>query len=165
MANLRSKALDSVLNRKPVNYHVEPRSSKLFGQKVFGKVSMKEYLSSEAFESVISAINSGTTIDRKVAAQVANSMKEWAISQGATHYTHWFQPLTGLTAEKHDGFFDTTGDGSAIDAFGATQLVQQATTAINAKHVIKENNFLRLTDAGKFLADGIAADLFAEEKN
>lgn len=125
MANLRSKALDSVLNRKPVNYHVEPRSSKLFGQKVFGKVSMREYLSGEAFESVISAINSGTTIDRKIAAQVANSMKEWAISQGATHYTHWFQPLTGLTAEKHDGFFDTTGDGSAIDAFGATQLVQQ----------------------------------------
>lgn len=125
MASLRQKALEEVLSRKPIHVEVPTRTSKLFGTKVFGHAAMKEFLSKEAYESVASAIESGTPIDRKVAAQVANSMKEWAISKGATHYTHWFQPLTGLTAEKHDGFFEPNGDGSAIEAFGAGQLVQQ----------------------------------------
>ncbi|MEQ1733885.1 MAG: glutamine synthetase III [Bacteroidia bacterium] len=125
MENFRHQAYRELLNRKPLHVDVPVRMSKTFGSKVFGTASMKEYLSKEALEAVENAANLGTSIDRKVAAQVANGMKEWAISQGATHYTHWFQPLTGLTAEKHDGFFDPQGDGTALDSFGATQLVQQ----------------------------------------
>ncbi|MBC7412288.1 MAG: glutamine synthetase III [Bacteroidia bacterium] len=125
MENFRNQAYRELLNRKPLHIDVPVRMSKTFGSKVFGTASMKEYLSKEALEAVENAANLGTSIDRKVAAQVANGMKEWAISQGATHYTHWFQPLTGLTAEKHDGFFDPQGDGTALDSFGATQLVQQ----------------------------------------
>ena len=71
------------------------------------------------------AIQYGTKIDRKMADQVAAAMKDWAISKGATHYSHWFQPLTGSTAEKHDAFFETIGGGMAMEKFGGGQLVQQ----------------------------------------
>src|SRR5690606_31950525 len=67
----------------------------------------------------------GKKIDRNIADQVASSMRDWALSKGATHYTHWFQPLTGATAEKHDAFFETTSDGMSIEKFGGSQLVQQ----------------------------------------
>ncbi|MDA0883286.1 MAG: glutamine synthetase III, partial [Bacteroidetes bacterium] len=79
----------------------------------------------EAYEGVMAAITFGTPIDRKVANQVATAMKDWAISRGATHYTHWFQPLTGSTAEKHDSFMTPTGDGRAIEKFDGSLLVQQ----------------------------------------
>jgi len=86
---------------------------------------MRQYLTKDAFKGVMSAIYDGTKIDRKIADQVASSMKEWALSKGVTHYTHWFQPLTGATAEKHDAFFETIGNGMAIEKFGGSQLVQQ----------------------------------------
>ena len=86
---------------------------------------MIQYLTKDALESVRSAIFSGSKIDRKIADQVAESMKTWAITMGATHYTHWFQPLTGATAEKHDAFFDLLPDGRALEKFGGGQLVQQ----------------------------------------
>ncbi len=86
---------------------------------------MLQYLTKDALESVKSAISSGSKIDRKIADQVAEAMKGWAISMGATHYTHWFQPLTGATAEKHDAFFDLLADGRALEKFGGGQLVQQ----------------------------------------
>lgn len=125
MNNFRQQAYNESLNRTPINVDVPTRMSKTFGSKVFGTTAMKEYLSKEAHEAVLNASKNSISIDRKIAAQVANGMKEWAISKGATHYTHWFQPLTGLTAEKHDGFFDPQGDGTALDSFGGTQLVQQ----------------------------------------
>jgi len=126
MAKIRFKALEEALSRKPQNPAIEyNNASKLFGANVFNKQAMRNYLSKEAFESVMNAIEQGTQIDRKIAGQVASGMKAWGIEKGATHYTHWFQPLTGETAEKHDAFFEPTGDGGAIENFEANQLVQQ----------------------------------------
>jgi glutamine synthetase len=97
----------------------------LYGRNVFQRKAMREFMSKEAYESVVNAMEHGTQIDRKTAEQVAAGMKGWALSMGATHYTHWFQPLTGATAEKHDAFFEPLSDGNAIEHFGASQLVQQ----------------------------------------
>jgi glutamine synthetase len=104
---------------------VSDKRSELFGKRVFNEDRMQQYLTREAFDSVKAAIFSGTKIDRKIANQVAEAMKAWAMGMGATHYTHWFQPLTGATAEKHDAFFDLLPDGRAIEKFGGGQLVQQ----------------------------------------
>lgn len=99
--------------------------SDLFGTNVFDRDKMQRYLSSEAFDSVVSAIDENRRIDRKVAAQVAAGMKAWAMDKGATHYTHWFHPLNGSTAEKHDAFFTLGRNGIAIESFSGDLLVQQ----------------------------------------
>ena len=126
MAFHRFKALEAVLTRKPIEVIMPSNKvSEFFGENVFGIDAMREYLSDEAFNSVMSAMQQGTTIERKMADQVAASMKAWANAKGATHYTHWFQPLTGTTAEKHDAFFEPTENGRAIERFGGGQLVQQ----------------------------------------
>ena len=126
MAFHRFKALETVLSRVPVPVTLPSNKvSEFFGENVFGIDAMREYLSDEAFKSVMAAMEQGTQIDRKMADQVAASMKTWANSKGATHYTHWFQPLTGTTAEKHDAFFEPTENGRAIERFGGSQLVQQ----------------------------------------
>ena len=106
---------------------IEPTSkrSELFGKYVFNDEKMLQFLTNEAYDKVKSAIFQGTKIDRKIADQVAEGMKAWALSMGATHYTHWFQPLTGATAEKHDAFFDIVADGRAMEKFDGAQLVQQ----------------------------------------
>ncbi|MDB9783275.1 glutamine synthetase III, partial [Winogradskyella sp.] len=96
-----------------------------FGQNVFNGTAMRQYLTKDSYKCVMDAMVKGTKIDRNVADHISTGMKEWAISKGATHYTHWFQPLTGATAEKHDAFFETIEDGSAIEKFGGGQLVQQ----------------------------------------
>ena len=101
------------------------KRSEIFGQRVFNEDRMRECLTRDAFNSVKAAIFSGSKIDRKIADQVAEAMKSWAMGMGATHYTHWFQPLTGATAEKHDAFFDLLPDGRGIEKFGGGQLVQQ----------------------------------------
>jgi glutamine synthetase len=126
MATIRFHALRETLNRKPITV-VEPsmRRSELFCINVFNSTKAKHYMPKEAYNAVLDAINQGARIDRKMADQVASGMKAWAISRGATHYTHWFQPLTGTTAEKHDAFFEPTGEGTAIDKFDGSQLVQQ----------------------------------------
>ena len=126
MAFHRFKALETVLTRTPVDVVLPSNKvSEFFGENVFGIDAMREYLSEEAFKSVMSAMEQGTQIDRKMADHVASSMKAWANSKGATHYTHWFQPLTGTTAEKHDAFFEPTEGGRAIERFGGSQLAQQ----------------------------------------
>ena len=86
---------------------------------------MREYLTDEACDGIMDAMDNHTSISRSIADQVASALKEWAISRGATHYTHWFQPLTGATAEKHDSFITPTGDGRAIEKFDGSLLVQQ----------------------------------------
>ncbi len=126
MATIRFKALEEALSQSPVPY--SPPSnliSDYFAQNVFDSKKMKKYLSEEAYEHVMEAIEKGTRIDRKIADQVASGMKAWAIEQGATHYTHWFQPLTEGTAEKHDAFFDFSSDGNVIEVFSGKLLVQQ----------------------------------------
>lgn len=126
MVSIRFKALEEVMNRKSVNVQ-EPtnRVAEYFGINTFGKDAMREYMSEEAYNSVIEASEKGSNIDRRIADQVASAMKNWACSKGATHYTHWFQPLTGDTAEKHDAFFEPVEGGRAIERFGGAQLIQQ----------------------------------------
>jgi len=125
MSTFRSRALQETLNRKPVKIPQTKNRSEFFGSHVFNEVSMQQYLTKEAYYGVMNAIKHGSRIDRKIADQVANSMKNWALSKGVTHYTHWFQPLTGGTAEKHDAFFELLADGSSMEKFGGNELVQQ----------------------------------------
>jgi glutamine synthetase len=125
MSKIRFQALKESSSRKPVQVVEDTRRSVLFGENVFDENTMRQYLTKDAFKGVMNAIEHGTKIDRKIADQIASSMKDWALSKGVTHYTHWFQPLTGATAEKHDAFFETIGNGMAIEKFGGSQLVQQ----------------------------------------
>lgn len=126
MSSLRFQALNAVLSRTIPE--VKMPSSKLsdfYGSNVFDQKKMKDSLSKEAFNSIIESINSGTPIDRGISEQVASSMKSWAMSRGASHYTHWFQPLTGTTAEKHDSFFEPGSDGQGLEKFSGEALSQQ----------------------------------------
>ncbi|CAM1368716.1 Glutamine synthetase [Tenacibaculum sediminilitoris] len=125
MSILRFNALKEVLNRKPITIEENKRRSELFGKNVFNEQAMRQYMTKEAYQSVMDAVEFGAKIDRKTADQIAVSMKDWALSKGATHYTHWFQPLTGATAEKHDAFFETVEGGGAMEKFDGGQLVQQ----------------------------------------
>ncbi|HLT33938.1 MAG TPA: glutamine synthetase III [Aquaticitalea sp.] len=125
MSILRFHAIKESLKHKPLHIVENERRSAIFGLNVFNEASMRQYLTREAYDSVMEANQFGAKIDRIVADHISTGMKEWAISKGATHYTHWFQPLTGATAEKHDAFFETIGNGLAIEKFGGSQLVQQ----------------------------------------
>ncbi len=124
--NFRAKALSDVLGRQPK--HIDPPSNRIsdyFGVNVFNEGAMRMFLTEDAYRAVRSAIDRGERIDRRLADQVASGMKEWAASKGATHYTHWFQPLNGSSAEKHDAFFEPLGDGRSIERFDGGMLVQQ----------------------------------------
>jgi len=98
MAKLRFQALADASKRKAIKVNEDSKRSALFGENVFNEGTMRQYLTKEAFKGVMSAIEHGTKIDRKIADQVSSAMKEWALSKGVTHYTHWFQLLTGATA-------------------------------------------------------------------
>ncbi|KXK38054.1 MAG: glutamine synthetase III [Saprospiraceae bacterium] len=126
MAIVRFEAIKTTIDRKPVVVS-EPTEKRLalYGSNVFNSASMQQFMTREAYQAVKDAIELGKKIDRKAADQVASAMKAWAVSKGATHYTHWFQPLTGATAEKHDAFFEPTSDSSAIEKFDGGLLVQQ----------------------------------------
>lgn len=126
MSTFRFHALEKATSRKPVFVEELAKKSEIFGANVFNDKSMRQFLTPDAYKAVQNAIQHGTKIDRKIADYVAMGMKEWALSKGVTHYTHWFQPLTGTTAEKHDAFFETSFDGSdPVEKFGGSQLVQQ----------------------------------------
>jgi glutamine synthetase len=126
MSELRFKAIDRLSTRKPLNVEQPSlRVSDYYGENVFGLRSMREYISGDVFKEVETSIETGAKLDRKYADQVASSMKAWAMEKGATHYTHWFQPLTGATAEKHDAFFDPLPGGGAIEKFDGNLLTQQ----------------------------------------
>ena len=141
MSTLRFFALKETLNRKPVKVKEDIRRSELFGSNVFNRATMRQSLTKDAYKSVKSAILKGSKIDRGIADQIASAMKDWALSKGATHYTHGFQPLTGATAEKHDAFFETIEDGEAIERFGGGQLVQQEPDASSFPHGGIRNTF------------------------
>ena len=126
MSSLRFQALNAVLSRTiPEVKMPSTKLSDFYGSNVFDQKKMKDSLSKEAFSSIIDSINSGTPIDRGISEQVASSMKSWAMSRGASHYTHWFQPLTGSTAEKHDSFFEPGSDGQGLEKFSGEALSQQ----------------------------------------
>ena len=125
MSDIRFKALQAAESRSIPEVKVpSPKISDFFGANVFDKKKMKEYLSTDAYQGIINSIEKGEPIPRDMAEQVASAMKSWAMGKGATHYTHWFQPLTGSTAEKHDAFFEPTEDG-AIEKFSGDALAQQ----------------------------------------
>lgn len=122
----RHHALENVLSRAPKPVEMpSAKISEYFGSSVFNEDAMRMFLTEDAYFAVRQAIHQGSRIDRKLADQVASGMKEWASSKGATHYTHWFQPLTGTSAEKHDAFFEPIGGGRSIERFDGSMLVQQ----------------------------------------
>jgi glutamine synthetase len=126
MSTRRILALQEAINRKPIELSKPlEQVSKYYGSNVFGQDAMREFLSEEAFQSIQQSMNQGTIVERKMADQVAACMKAWAQSKGVTHFTHWFQPLSGATAEKHDGFFEPIEGGRAIERFSGNALVQQ----------------------------------------
>lgn len=122
MTSLRKTALERANSRPKVEVKSSGRISEYFGQDVFGLHEMQKLLAPDVFKKVSKAIDQGTKIDAETANAVASAAKSWATSKGATHYTHWFQPLTGSTAEKHDTFFDYL---SGIEKFKGSELVQQ----------------------------------------
>src|SRR5262245_41644164 len=107
-----------------VSSKIETNLTQVFGSNVFNDRTMKERLPKDTCKALRDTVDRGRPLSLDVANVVANAMKDWAIERGATHYTHWFQPLTGKTAEKHDAFLSPTGDGSAILEFSGKQLIQ-----------------------------------------
>ena len=126
MANFRFVALKKTLER-PVKTVTYPsgKASDYFGSMTFNRSVMKEYLTEEAFNGVVQAMDNAVRIDRKITDQVASAMKAWALNKGVTHYTHWFHPLTGSTAEKHDAFISPIEKGKALEEFQGNSLIQQ----------------------------------------
>ncbi len=126
MQSLRFNALDK-LNSEPseVNVPAVAKITGIFNENVFTLKVARQFLSDEAYKSLVASIKSGKKIDRMMGSQIANGVKAWAESKGVSHYTHWFQPLTGLSAEKHDSFFTLKGDGTPIEEFDGGALIQQ----------------------------------------
>ena len=126
MSSFRRRALDEFSKHKAERFFVEERPvSAYFGEKVFNTEKMRKYLSLEAFDAVCQAITSEVKIDREIANQIASGMRVWALEHGATHYTHWFHPLTDATAEKHEAFVDPDKSGGVVENFKGDALVQQ----------------------------------------
>lgn len=126
MTSLRFDAVAEASRRKPVEV-ISPveRPSEFFGKKVFNRQKMYKYLPSKVYDKLIDVIDNGAQLDRSIADAVAAGMKQWADENGVTHYTHWFQPLTEGTAEKHDAFIEHDGKGGMIEEFSGKLLVQQ----------------------------------------
>ena len=125
MNYLRKKSLENLFNKQPRSFENDQKYSSLFASNVFTDAVLEQYVDKETFNQVAHAVNKGSKINRSYADQIAASLKAWALSKGATHYTHWFQPLTGGTAEKHDAFFELQSSGKPIENFDGSQLVQQ----------------------------------------
>lgn len=126
MESTRFKSLYQATNRERINVKLPKENiSEYFGDHVFTIEKMQEYMSKSAYKSVKASIFNKEKIDLEVANQVAAAMKTWAVKKGAKAYTHWFQPLTGSTAEKHDSFFEPTTTGNGIENFGGKELIQQ----------------------------------------
>src|SRR5687768_16832720 len=123
--SLRFNAINSLNTEPEVKVEGAGLITAIFGENVFTQKTARKFLSDEAFKSLTSSIKAGQKIDRAMANQIANGIRAWAESKGVTHYTHWFQPLTGSTAEKHDSFFTIKGDGTAIEQFEGAALIQQ----------------------------------------
>ena len=124
---VRRAAIEAVTNYKPSAPALDfskTTPTEVFGSNVFSDKVMKERLPGEVYKSLKKTIENGEKMDPSIAGIVATAMKEWAISKGATHYTHVFYPLTGMTAEKHDGFLTPDGSGGAIAEFEGKLLIQ-----------------------------------------
>jgi glutamine synthetase len=126
MSSLRFPALQELASEeKKIGHYNGKKITAIFNSNVFTGRTMREWLSDEAYKSLMSSVKTGNKIERRMADQIAAGMKAWAEERGVTHFTHWFQPLTGTTAEKHDSFFTIKGDGTAIELFDGDALIQQ----------------------------------------
>jgi glutamine synthetase len=125
MSSLRFKAIDNLTTTQETQLPGSSKITAIFGENVFTLKTAREFLSDEAYKSLLASIKGGKKIDRGVANQIGSGMRQWAEAKGVTHFTHWFQPLTGTTAEKHDSFFTIKSDGTAIEEFDGAALIQQ----------------------------------------
>ena len=126
MSELRFKVVEEAIKRKAVCMPAPAeRASEYFGMYVFNEDKMRKYLPKKTYEALFETMKHGKALSREIADSVASGMKQWAMDMGATHYTHWFQPLTGGTAEKHDAFVEYDGKGGVIEEFSGKLLIQQ----------------------------------------
>ena len=125
MQSLRFKAIDNLLSNEKMPVRPSTKITGIFGENVFTYKTARQFLSDEAYKSLLASVRSGKKIDRNMGGQIANGLRAWAEAKGVTHYTHWFQPLTDLSAEKHDSFFTLKGDGTPIEEFEGAALIQQ----------------------------------------
>ncbi|MGZ3859096.1 MAG: glutamine synthetase III family protein [Flavisolibacter sp.] len=123
--SLRFNALNNLLSSDRNEPQATSKITAIFAENVFTHQVARQFLSDEAYKSLMGSIKAGQKIDRAMAAQIANGIRAWAESKGVTHFTHWFQPLTGTTAEKHDSFFTLKSDGTPIEQFEGDALIQQ----------------------------------------
>jgi glutamine synthetase len=123
--SLRFNAINNLSSAQEVQVENPARITAIFGESVFTIKTAREFLSDEAYKSLIGSIRAGQKIDRSMANQIASGIRSWAEGKGVTHFTHWFQPLTGTTAEKHDSFFTIKSDGTPIEQFEGDALIQQ----------------------------------------
>jgi len=125
-SNLRFQVVEEAFKKKAVNVEVPTeRPSEFFGKYVFNRAKMYKYLPADVYDKLIDVIDNGSRLDRSIANEVAAGMRQWAMENGVTHYTHWFQPLTEGTAEKHDAFVEHDGKGGMVESFSGKLLVQQ----------------------------------------
>ena len=126
MSKLRFRVVETAFKKKAVEVSSpKERPSEYFGMYVFNKDKMFKYLSNEVYKKLTDAMDNGAPLSREIADEVAAGMKKWAIEMGATHYTHWFHPLTEGTAEKHDAFVEHNGKGGMMESFSGKLLIQQ----------------------------------------
>ena len=126
MSKLRFRVVEKAFHKKPVEVaSPATRPSEYFAKYVFNREKMFKYLPNNVYAKLIDVIDNGATLDRSIANAVADGMKKWAIELGVTHYTHWFQPLTEGTAEKHDAFVEHDGKGGMLEEFSGKLLIQQ----------------------------------------
>src|SRR6187549_2311998 len=123
--SLRFNAINNLSSSQEVQVENPTRITAIFGESVFTVKTASEFLSDEAYKSLVGSIKSGQKIDRSMANQIASGIRAWAEAKGVSHFTHWFQPLTGTTAEKHDSFFTIKSDGTPIEQFEGDALIQQ----------------------------------------
>ena len=122
--NLRFRVVEEAFKKKAVEVTApKERPSEYFAKYVFTRQKMYKYLPADVYERLIDVIDHGTRLDRSIADAVAEGMKQWAMEMGVTHYTHWFQPLTEGTAEKHDAFVEHDGKGGMVEKFSGKLLV------------------------------------------
>ncbi|HET9826765.1 MAG TPA: glutamine synthetase III, partial [Chitinophagaceae bacterium] len=123
--SLRFNAINNLSTSQEADVQGSAKITAIFGENVFTSKTARQYLSDEAFKSLMTSIRAAQKIDRSMGHQIANGIRAWAESKGVTHFTHWFQPLTGSTAEKHDSFFTIKSDGTPIEQFEGDALIQQ----------------------------------------
>ena len=149
MGNLRFEAVAEAYKKKPLDVPTPAeRPSEFFGKYVFNRQKMFKYLPRDVYDKLIDVIDNGIRLDRSIADAVAKGMRQWAEENGVTHYTHWFQPLTEGTAEKHDAFVEFDGQGGMIEEFSGKLLVQQEPDASSfpsggIRNTFQQPNFLK----------------------